>query len=322
MSNNDKCFFCSSECGIIGVANMHRVKRYNCEYCGKFLIGRSCIEDVPGIDKPENKFKIACILNEGRLERKWPGVALSDVTDKEKDVRGYPMISASDLLDMFPQKASDLLNRALLNLSRLVDPTQLFERITLHMVNSRDYLHLFMNSEQGCIAFLKELASQGYIRFNETPGGTQDNAFFLTMKLFEAVESSGIDSKQAFVAMWFDKSMYAHYDNGICKAIEEAGYEPMIIRKKDYNGKVCDEIIAEIKRSKFLVADVTGERNAVFFEAGFAKGLGMEVIYAINEDDVEKLDKYFDTRQYNHIVYSSIKDLYEKLYNRIRATIV
>ena len=54
--------------------------------------------------------------------------------------------------------------------------------------------------------------------------------------------------------------------------------------------------------------------------AGFAKGLGREVIFTVKEDDVEKL--HFDTRQYNHIVYDSPEDLYKKLYNRICATIV
>ncbi|MHC4124718.1 MAG: nucleoside 2-deoxyribosyltransferase, partial [Planctomycetota bacterium] len=62
------------------------------------------------------------------------------------------------------------------------------------------------------------------------------------------------------------------------------------------------------------------QRGGVYFEAGFAKGLGREVIFTVKEDDVEKL--HFDTRQYNHIVYDSPEDLYEKLYNRICATIV
>jgi hypothetical protein len=49
-------------------------------------------------------------------------------------------------------------------------------------------------------------------------------------------------------------------------------------------------------------------------------GQGKAVIFTVKEDDVK--DLHFDTRQYNHIVYKSPEELYEKLYNRIRATIV
>jgi NADPH:quinone reductase-like Zn-dependent oxidoreductase len=63
-------------------------------------------------------------------------------------------------------------------------------------------------------------------------------------------------------------------------------------------------------------------RSGVFFEAGFAKGLGREVIFIVREADIEELKEHFDTRQYNHIVYDSAEDLRKKLYNRICATIV
>ncbi len=122
--------------------------------------------------------------------------------------------------------------------------------------------------------------------------------------------------------MWFDESMKDYYKDGIKKAIEDADYVPVRIDLQDFNEKICDEIIAEIKRTKFLIADFSGLRSGVLFEAGFAKGLGREVIFTVREADVEKLKLHFDTRQYNHIVYNSPEDLSKKLYNRICATIV
>ena len=116
--------------------------------------------------------------------------------------------------------------------------------------------------------------------------------------------------------------MNDYYEKGIKKAIEDAGYIPIRIDFQDFNEKICDEIIAEIRRAKFLVADFSGLRSGVFFEAGFAKGLGREVIFSVRESDVEKLKEHFDTRQYNHIVYESPEDLHRKLLNRILATIV
>jgi len=60
-------------------------------------------------------------------------------------------------------------------------------------------------------------------------------------------------------------------------------------------------------------------RGGVYFEAGFAMGLGIPVIWTVRKDQIEQV--HFDTRQYNHIVYDSPEDLKQKLCNRIRATI-
>jgi len=186
--NNNNCYFCGSECEIHAVTRMHNVNDYRCKYCGQYLIDRGFIGRIPGINKKENKFKIACILNERRLKGQ-SGVALSDKTDEDRKISNCPMISASELLDEFPKKHSDFLNRALLNLSRLVKPTQPFENIRLNMANKGDCLHLFTSDKQGCRVFLRVLAEQGYIIFNRVQAGEQWDVFCLTTKCWEKVEN-------------------------------------------------------------------------------------------------------------------------------------
>ena len=191
------------------------------------------------------------------------------------------------------------------------------------MAAKGDCYTLFTPDSQGCYAFLRELAEQGFVRFNRVREGFQWDVFFLTTKFWEIVENlqkEEVGNKRAFVAMWFDKSMDTYYQNGIKKAIEDAGYIAVRIDLQDFNEKICDEIIAEIKRCKFLISDFSGQRGGVYFEAGFAKGLGRPVIFTVNKEDVEGL--HFDTRQYNHIVYDSPEGLRKKLYDRICATIV
>lgn len=316
MSNDSNCYFCGSECEIHPVANMHSINDYRCKYCGQYLIDQRFIERIHGI---ENKFKIACVLNERRLKDQ-PGIALSDKTDKNREISGCPMISAGELLDEFPKKASEYFNKVLLNLSRLTEHP--FDIIRLNLSN-KDCLHFYIQGSKECYAFLHEMAGQGLIRFNEVAGGPQWDVFFRTAKFWELVENlkqTAIDSKQVFVAMWFDKSMDELYKDGIKPAIEKAGYDPIRIDGKDFNGDIRDEIIAEIKRSKFIVADFCGQRQAVYFEAGYAMGQGKPVIFTASEEELDNLN--FDTRQYNHIGYNSPEDLRKKLYNRICATIV
>jgi len=131
------------------------------------------------------------------------------------------------------------------------------------------------------------------------------------------------DSKQAFVAMWFDDSMENVYYNGIKPAIKDAGYKPERIKDNQFNNEINDKIISEIRRSRFLVADFThgreGQRGGVYYEAGLAKGLGLEVIYTCKENLRDKI--HFDTQQFNHIFWNFPEDLKGKLKNRIGNTI-
>ena len=137
--------------------------------------------------------------------------------------------------------------------------------------------------------------------------------------LIEEIQTN-LDSSQCFVAMWFDPSMNEAYDKGIRPAIEEdSGYAALRIDRQEFLGKIDDEIIAEIRRSRFLVADAShgddGARGGVYYEAGFAHGLGLPVIFTCRNDMIEKV--HFDTRQFNHIVWENPEDLREQLSNRI-----
>ena len=130
-------------------------------------------------------------------------------------------------------------------------------------------------------------------------------------------------TSQAFVAMWFDECMDDVWERGIRPGIEDAGYRPVRIDRTEHNDKIDDAIIAQIRRSRFVVADFTqgddGARGGVYYEAGFAHGLDRPVIFACRKDQLE--NAHFDTRQYNHIVWETPEELRSRLSDRISATI-
>lgn len=131
------------------------------------------------------------------------------------------------------------------------------------------------------------------------------------------------NSTQAFVAMWFNAATDSAYNNGIAPAIRDSGYRPVRIDNKEHINKIDDEIIAEIRRSKFVVADFSCEsgkvRGGVYFEAGFAMGLAIPIIWTCSQSSIG--DLHFDTRQYNHIVWESPETLRKLLTARIGAVI-
>jgi hypothetical protein len=129
----------------------------------------------------------------------------------------------------------------------------------------------------------------------------------------ESVSSIG------FCAMWFSEEVQPLWKEVIEPAITAAGYEALRIDSKQHNGKIDDEIMASIRASKFVVSDFTGSRGGVYYEAGFAHGLGLPVIFMCREGD----SLHFDIRQYNCIFWTQdkLEEAQVQLKNRILATL-
>ena len=105
-----------------------------------------------------------------------------------------------------------------------------------------------------------------------------------------------------------------------------------------------DEIINRIYEARFVVADFTcsperseengkipgGVRGGVYFEAGYARGLGKEVIATCSDSDDAKKRRHFDIDQLNTLFWHErdgrLYDRYEndftkRLTERIKATV-
>ena len=131
------------------------------------------------------------------------------------------------------------------------------------------------------------------------------------------------ESSQAFVAMWFHSSMDEAYWQGIEPAIRAAGYEPVRIDNVEHAGLIEDAIIAAIRKARFVVSDFTpgddGARGSVYYEAGFAHGLNLTVIFTCRHDKLKLV--HFDTSHFNHIAWTNYEDLKTRLQQRIESLV-
>ena len=173
--------------------------------------------------------------------------------------------------------------------------------------------------------FLDYLLEKGWIKGQRQGHGM--GQFSVTIDGYSHIADVSVnrDLSQAFVAMWFDDSMNEAYDKGIKPAIERAGYDAFKINEKPDVDKIDDEIIGEIRRSRFLVADFThgdrGARGGVYYEAGFAYGLRLPVVRSCRKDIIDRNELHFDVRQHYHVVWQTIDELRDGLEKRIRALI-
>jgi nucleoside 2-deoxyribosyltransferase len=165
---------------------------------------------------------------------------------------------------------------------------------------------------------LRQLAQMDYIE--RGAGGVPLMPSQPTWKAYERlqqIQASGKNSQFGFVAMSFQPDQNVVWQTVMEPGIQDAGYKPIRVDKYEHSNRIDDEIIAQVRRSRFLVADFTLQRNGVYFEAGFAQGLGRTVIFMCRESDKQNL--HFDTRQYNHIFYEDLEKARAALTHRIVA---
>ncbi|MEM6663933.1 MAG: hypothetical protein AAF666_17365 [Pseudomonadota bacterium] len=175
---------------------------------------------------------------------------------------------------------------------------------------------------------------QGYVGFTfEMPEDASKGLPEVWIKLkgadwLERLDDVNPESQQGFVAMWFDASMNDAFGEAFAPAIEDAGFKPMRVDRHEYEGKIDDEVIAQIRRSRFVVVDLTSAikdneaivRGSVYYEAGFAGGLGLPVIWTAAKDMPEA---HFDVRQFNILQWDrdNLPDLRTRLARRISAVV-
>ncbi len=284
---------------------------------GRYIITRDVADTVPDLDE-KHKVRLTTML----IDQRRQGVELPEVTPQlVEDSKNKPSLPVYERAERLLQYFSSKTGKVGDSLRIDYDIDDLIFQGALAWSES---------TVEGEVDFLiKYLKKKGWIDGNRgaIPIGTQGASPTVTVEGYGHIADlrTNQDSRQCFVAMWFDNTMNDLYDQGIKPAIEATGYTPMRIDKKPHANKIDDEIIAEIRRSRFLVADFThgkdGARGGVYYEAGFAHGLDLPVIFLCRNDMIDKL--HFDTRQYNHIVWENneLDELCKNLTNRIEAVI-
>jgi hypothetical protein len=134
------------------------------------------------------------------------------------------------------------------------------------------------------------------------------------------LQSEGDKSNLCFIAMTFNDDIKI-IRTAIKEALWETGFEPILIDEQNINSDktINDEIIANLKKCKFCIADFSYHSNGVYFESGFALGQGKKVIYTCYDKEFAKA--HFDIRPLQHIIYPSAEQLKKDLINKIEAWI-
>lgn len=89
---------------------------------------------------------------------------------------------------------------------------------------------------------------------------------------------------ELFVVMAFHPELDAFYDEAVAVAARRVGLKTVRIDREEPEGFITEAILSSIRRSVFVLADLTLERPNCYFEAGYAKGAFRRVVFTCRED--------------------------------------
>jgi hypothetical protein len=262
-------------------------------------------------------YKVISLIYELRTSAKAYSIGIDerDLLKGPTSNDGFVSCTVDNFLKMFPVNFMEIQHRSLLSLYRIYPNYGQF-------IRKVEEFHFFAkdNPELGFI--LSSLIAKEYLEGDVLWNGDGSCRFKapykITMNGWLEIEKSihKNNSYQVFIAMSFDDKLIA-VRNSIKKAIVDAGLIPLVIDEIEHTNYIPLEIQNKIKSCGFMVADFTTQNHGAYFEAGYAMGKNIPVVWCCKDDDKQNL--HFDIRQYNNILWDNEEYLYNRLLKRLIA---
>ncbi len=296
----DKRILCKTDTG-------DKLKTYKCPRCGKFKITKKAERIIDG--KNLDPKLTGWIRNLTELGMDIPEINTNILKEIEQSIPDY---NPADKQYLF-----------LRNISR----KSKYPGDVVSIIPKFDYPLAWASAPYEVTFYIRFLVERGLLAWDDHEPkslSSSENPIHMALtpngwNYLDNHEQRAIELCQAFVAMSFSDAMNKAWDKAIKPAILEAGYKALRIDSKQHTDKINAKIIAEIRNSLFVIAEVTEHKRVVYFEAGYAIGRNLPVIWCVNQNDLKNV--HFDTRHYNHIVWKTPEDLKEKLYDMICAVV-
>lgn len=316
----DKCCFCDAPASEIEVRQGGLGSLGNdvtCWRCGRY--GVSDI-DIPELRGRSDRHRIAMRLRARKIRGLLPVILSSKLTTPPND--RWVVQSVDEVAPPADLRVGQRFDEALINLGHMSEGLGHPVRLKLE----QEATVLWADDRRGADAIVGALAELGLVKDLRRGDKQAQFAVMLTPKGWARFEdltigAIGTDPPTAFVAMWFDESLLAVWKDAIEPAIKAAGYQAIRVDLSHHNGLIEDQIIALIRAAPFVLADFTNHREGVYFEAGYALGLGKQVVFTVRQDDLDKA--HFDTSHRNHIAWHAdrLDEFRTAITNRILATV-
>jgi transcription elongation factor Elf1 len=274
----DVCPVCKHEQGVSGRLNRNgETASYNCPVCGAYAVPfmwSSLRENVAG------DHKLCAWIRERNEQGEQPKLTKKDIEILQGSIPDYRPLEKQ------------------LKLLRAIEKRSEHPGSEVTLIFDEDFPLAYAEGADEFTFYLQALSDRGLIHMKPEPNAQVTDALYGRLRKLTITASgwdyldrhaSDLEEKtQAFVAMSFSEKMKPTWEDAIKPAILEAGYTPYRVDDDPHNENIVFKIMAEIKNSRFVVADLTEQNNGVYFEAGYGLGLGLPVMWSIRKDDATR----------------------------------
>jgi nucleoside 2-deoxyribosyltransferase len=295
-----KCYLCDSTASQLLTNKDGEI--INCYHCGKYFISISLIESQDDFQRgKDNLYKVSSWVYEQNYDFNNMPELRTDNFEKLLEMRDKKVQEKFDLMMQCVYKSK-------------------YQTIDI----KKCVIQSWFVDEEEFLLFFQKAIDDGFVkaeiqRFIDHTSRIQfQNITFDGLQYIENLESPNKSSKNVFLAFNFETELNDVFSTYVREAVETSGLNCIIVNQNntEHDKSITDEIIGKLKSSRIVIADFTNHRNSVYFEAGFAMGMKIPIIWTVQKGHDN--DMSFDTRQYPHIVWENGEDLKKQIMYRIK----
>jgi hypothetical protein len=287
--------------------------RVDCKTCGLFQVpditAQTYLETLSDVARPRLSY--------------WLRQAERPSTPRTSVELGDDVVRAVMTRGLFPMPRQQADNAILLagDLLRALDPNGLHS-----FTDPLETAAIIGASNAEGVRFIfDDLINRKLFRGVANTGGAQIGLSLEGWDRYEQLRRSDQQSRLAFMAMPFIEPDLSVLLEIFQKAVADTGFDLERVIDNQGAGLIDDQIRVKIRRSRFLICELTGNNQGAYWEAGFAEGIGIPVIYTCEKSAFNSpLSKpHFDTNHCATVIWdlSELGDAVTRLKAMIRATL-
>lgn len=327
------CIFCGKE--LVYSQHNDNTHFYECSSCGRFLLSEEILLN-PSLSIKNMKSEFASYLYYNKVEDRCFFVGTNE--GHSNYLRGNPestsiLLTKEMVENWYPKTFSEKIDLILLKLGEksLYDGAPIF--ILDEMLFIKRTKPMFESEDESLKSQRKYIMD--FLLHNEYITESKDPILHtLTPKALERIyelQKTNSTNKDVFVSMAFNDGTKDTRE-AIRSGIDKAGFSSKFIDEIIHNHQIMPEMFRLIRECRFLILEISDPNYGAYYEAGYALGLGKEVIICCKEeifnkeyttDEEKKYAKYlkphFDIAQKQILVWKDYEDLTKKLSEWIKA---
>jgi hypothetical protein len=278
------------ECEVCGSpANVEQSGAYfviACSRCGDFQIDRVTAVNFPLSSREEKQRALASHLIRRMQGSKRPILGSEFFTSLSQRTLPMPAELCDNLLLWFSEQANGRVGKVIGAGKSFSDPDVI---ATIGAIDVGDVEWVAEALKKSDLVDLEIIRVSGGATFRGkvTPAG---------WSRVEKLKRAHVASRYAFFARKVENAdLDAVYDQCLKQAVADTGFELRTVPQTA--GNINALIEDEIRRCRFLIADLSDGNAGAYWEAGFAEGLGKDVIYICREG----VQTHFDTEHHQTV---------------------